>query len=236
MVGSSVSDILSQSLYKYESDHYRLSSENNKYRATAYKNAIIYVTAILVIIVLLTIVLFLYLKTRNRYKLQLIETNFTETQHMLELAHREELANQAKLLEIRKNYALLYHKEFAEIGRLYHTDSVSEVIEKGYLKYATRVGDILDEISSDKRKHTLFVARLNKDLDGIVDHLKEDFPNYDEDTIRFLCYVIAGFEPATIAMILGDNAGTVRSRKSRLKKQILESDTPNHALYEAFIT
>ena len=69
----------------------------------------------------------------------------------------------------------------------------------------------------------------------IVLKIRADFPELSEVSIRLLCLIISGFKDPAIATIMNKSISAVSTRKSRLRKQILEADTPNHELYEAFL-
>ena len=65
--------------------------------------------------------------------------------------------------------------------------------------------------------------------------IRAEFPGLGEKNYRFLSYVCAGFKDSTIESILDDSSGAVRTRRYRLRKQILNADSPNHDLYELLI-
>ena len=238
--GSEITSLLSQSLFKAEKEHFRLSTENEKLKSVSLRQLSLIIGSTLVLILLSVILLFILFKERAEYKNQLIENQYSEARRMLELAFEKEStehkASDNELKEIRKSYAKLFRQQYSEIGQLYEfREKQSDALERGYLKYAKRVSAIMSEISSDLGAQNQFETRLNRSLDGIMTHLRTDFPDFDEDTFRLLSYVIAGFDSTAIAAILGTNANTVRSRKTRLKRQILETDTPNFSQYEAYI-
>ena len=73
---------------------------------------------------------------------------------------------------------------------------------------------------------------MNRDLDDVMAHFREDFPSYQEDTFRFMSYVFAGFDAATIRLLMEmASDAAVHTKKSGIKKAILSSDSPHRDQY-----
>ena len=127
--------------------------------------------------------------------------------------------------------------QFSTVGDLCRTYFKTEKSGEYYQKEAVyrRVQDILSNISADDRLHAQFEAKINHDLDNIIDHLKTDLGEMSPTDERFLCYMIAGFDSSTIATILNLSMSNVYTKKSRLKDRIRQLDSPYNEQYQKII-
>jgi hypothetical protein len=135
---------------------------------------------------------------------------------------------------LQQSNAQLFRNQFAIINDLcktyFKTEKGGEARQKDaiYLK----VQYILSNISSDDQLHAQFESQINRDLDGIIDHLKADLGELNRTDERLLCYMIAGFDSSTIAAIFDLSLGSVYTRKSRLKERIRQLDSPYKEQYQ----
>lgn len=67
-------------------------------------------------------------------------------------------------------------------------------------------------------------------------HLREDMKNFHENDFVFLSYVVIGLDTSTMAWMMGLSKEGVRSKKFRLVKRILESQSRNSELYSKIFT
>ena len=83
---------------------------------------------------------------------------------------------------------------------------------------------MLKEINGDRSGHLRFEKMIDKSLNNIMKHFRDDFPNYNENDYRFVSYVIVGFDATTLSVIFDmPSQASVYMRKSRIKKQIINS-------------
>ena len=231
---------LSQSLYKAGSEHVMFKKEKAEKDAKTSRIMLMLIATIMVIIVLITCLIYQHHLVRVREDKALLEQQLSSAHQMLEIA-RKDFENEEKqrddvLHQLRCCFASMYQHSFNEIGKLYGKNlELSFMVDKGVEQYKKKVSAILKELSDDKHHRTMFEARVNNDLDNILDKIRADFPSFGPETIRFLSYVIVGFDAITISSILGEQSSASRMRKSRLMRQILETDTPNHDLYKTFL-
>ena len=238
---SLIRQLLAQSLYKAESSHYQHLSEVSQIKASAYKAATLTSFGLLVMASLLFIMLLRLRRLDQERKLVDMENQYSETKRLLEYSWKTEASalkdKEELIISLKSSFAKLFRQQLSDVGLLYEAQQKeSDVYSRGYIRYAARMSEVLNEISGDKEKHAQFEERINRVMDDIMLHIRQDFPELKETHYRLISYIIAGFEPTTIATILGEQQGTIRSKKSRLKKRILEKDTPNHDLYELFIS
>lgn len=198
-------------------------------------NAIL--VSIVISLLLLSILLFfLWRQNALKQKLSELELDLSEARRLKELSDSEKRDIAGLLYSLRVKYASMYQDQFSQIGKLFDKNlDYASVLNKGHNEFMSKVRDVLSTISNDTSGQNSFEERLDTTLDGIMTKLRKDFPFFNERTFRLLSFIIAGFEPSTIAAIMNENASSVRSRKSRLKQQILSSDSPNKELYEMFL-
>ena len=83
------------------------------------------------------------------------------------------------------------------------------------------MGEILKEIDGDRKGFRQLRKYIEEKLDKPISRLLKDIPDLKEDDIRLFCYLVIGYEPSLISLLMGiDNLGTVYSRKHRLLDRI----------------
>ena len=230
---------LEQSVYKAETERYRRLQEAASNKASTLKMLI--TLAVFAFILILLICAFLYEKRLRSSELQNREllSKVQEAEHMLDLARLKESEAQDDkdtLLNLRSLFARMYKNRFAKIGELYNLNpELSPKYDNNIKQYTDYINTILKEISGNEEDQEAFEDRINHDLDNIMLKLRQEFPKLKEDSFRFLSYVIVGFKDTTIANITGMSYDSTRVKKSKLRKQILSTQSPNLTLYEAFI-
>ena len=115
---------------------------------------------------------------------------------------------------------------YEEVYRFSNTEESSK--DQLFDSLKSRFGDL----RLDNKAQSGFEKLLDRDLDGIMGHFRQDYPNLSEDEFKLASYYFAGFDNTTVMMILGlPNLETTRKRKSRLKKKILDSVVQNKEKY-----
>ena len=72
---------------------------------------------------------------------------------------------------------------------------------------------------------------IDESFDGVMSKFRVDFNFWNESDLRFISYVMAGFESKVIANMLMISPNSVYVKNNRLKKKISESGSPNTDLY-----
>lgn len=214
--------ILRQSAVRAQRDYYVL--ENERIKARDLSMGIIGGLVLLLLLLLLAAAILLF-RRRDR------KTRF-EREALLDWAssmenQRDELSlSQARL---RSDYAKLYQSYFQKVGRISEIVQNSPDRERGVYY---QLSQLIKDIRLDKRGQKQFEAMMNRDLDDVMAHFREDFPSYQEDTFRFMSYVFAGFDAATIRLLMEmASDAAVHTKKSGIKKAILSSDSPHRDQY-----
>lgn len=246
---------LAQSVFKAQSDYYRLTAEVSEQKSTiANQRSVIILIASLMMAGLLYIV-FMKRKTaliREKDRLaqaveeseKLLETVRNRAKQekeerdkdIFDLKSRNE-RERDKIKELRDMYVSLYQKRFYEIGKYYDAASshrLESIKEKAYHDVISSTQTLFEEIASGSEGQKKFEARINADLDDIVSKIRSDFPKLKDDDIRFICYLIVGFDTSTISFLMDISKENVRVKKHRLREKLNGYAGPNETLYRLF--
>lgn len=246
---------LAQSVFKAQSDYYRLTAEVSEQKSTiANQRSVIILIASLMMAGLLYIV-FMKRKTALIREKDRLAQAVEESERLLEtvrnrakqekeerdkdifdLKSRNE-RERDKIKELRDMYVSLYQKRFYEIGKDYDAASshrLESIKEKAYHDVISSTQALFEEIASGSEGQKKFEARINADLDDIVSKIRSDFPKLKDDDIRFICYLIVGFDTSTISFLMDISKENVRVKKHRLREKLNGYSGPNETLYRLF--
>lgn len=246
---------LAQSVFKAQSDYYRLTAEVSEQKSTiANQRSVIILITGLMIIALLYVIFMKRKSTLIREKDRLTQAveeseRLLETvrnraneeksereKDILDLKSRNE-REQDKIKDLREMYVALYQKRFSEIGKYYDAASshrLESIKEKAYHDVIPSTQALFEEIASGSEGQKKFEARINADLDDIVSKIRSDFPKLKDDDIRFICYLIVGFDTSTISFLMDISKENVRVKKHRLREKLNGYAGPNETLYRLF--
>lgn len=246
---------LAQSVFKAQSDYYRLTAEVSEQKSTiSNQRSIIILITGLMIIALLYVIFMKRESTLIREKDRLTQAveeseRLLETvrnraneeksereKDILDLKSRNE-REQDKIKDLREMYVALYQKRFSEIGKYYDAASshrLESIKEKAYHDVISSTQALFEEIASGSEGQKKFEARINADLDDIVSKIRSDFPKLKDEDIRFICYLIVGFDTSTISFLMDISKENVRVKKHRLREKLNGYSGPNETLYRLF--
>jgi cytochrome c-type biogenesis protein CcmH/NrfG len=133
---------------------------------------------------------------------------------------------------LKAEYAKMYKDKFSYLARLcesyYNSNDYIEPDKRVY----RQVKRMVDEIGNDKKGQQHFEKMINRDLDNIMLHFREDFPKYGEEDYRFVSYVFIGFDSVTLMAIFQmPSSASVYMKKSRIKRAIQESSSKYKPYY-----
>lgn len=246
---------LAQSVFKAQSDYYRLNAEVSEQKSTiANQRSIIFLIVGLMIVGSLYIAFMKRKIALSREKERLTQA-VEESERLLETVmkrakqEKEERdknifdlkslneREQDKIKELRDMYVTLYQKRFCEIGKYYDAASshrLESIKEKAYHDVISSTQTLFEEIASGSEGQKKFEARINADLDDIVSKIRSDFPKLKDEDIRFICYLIVGFDTSTISFLMDISKENVRVKKHRLREKLNGYSGPNETLYRLF--
>lgn len=131
--------------------------------------------------------------------------------------------NRKLLLErdsVKKRYIEMCRSNFGHVARVNELLTTTEDKDtKLYLRLKFNV----QELQDDEKSQREFESMLNESFDNVMSHFREAFPERKPRFYRFASYVFAGFEPATISVLISDlSKDNVYVEKSRLKSRIMK--------------
>lgn len=246
---------LAQSVFKAQSDYYRLNAEVSEQKSTiANQRSVIFLIVGLMIVGSLYIAFMKRKIALSREKERLTQA-VEESERLLETVRnrakqeKEERdknifdlkslneREQDKIKDLREMYVALYQKRFSEIGKYYDAASshrLESIKEKAYYDVISSTQALFEEIASGSEGQKKFEARINADLDDIVSKIRSDFPKLKDEDIRFICYLIVGFDTSTISFLMDITKENVRVKKHRLREKLNGYSGPNETLYRLF--
>lgn len=71
--------------------------------------------------------------------------------------------------------------------------------------------------------------------DGVMQHLRADFPGMKESDRRLLCYIFGGFSPQVISLFMEESVANIYARKSRIKARIKSSESAHREQFIALL-
>ena len=123
-----------------------------------------------------------------------------------------------------------YLSELLEILQDNQDELNEENLRNTYFAIKRKVCDL----SSDANARNRFERLLNEESNNIVYRFRMDFPQLPEESIRLASLVFAGFDNATLSLLLGDTSTNTRTLKNRLMRKILSSNAQNKDEYLAY--
>ena len=246
---------LAQSVFKAQSDYYRLNAEVSEQKSTIANQRSVIILVVGLMMVGLLYIVFMKRKIALIREKDRLTQAVEESERLLETVRnraKEEKEERDKdifdlksinererdkIKELRDMYVTLYQKRFCEIGKYYDAASshrLESIKEKAYNDVISSTQALFEEIASGSEGQKKFEARINADLDDIVSKIRSDFPKLKDEDIRFICYLIVGFDTSTISFLMDISKENVRVKKHRLREKLNGYSGPNETLYRLF--
>lgn len=179
---------------------------------------------VLIVLSLLGVSLFLRQKARREAEIARLSAIASQTKVLLEESERQNETYRSQFIrQYKAQFATLQQLAEEALTARHRTDP-----EK-YL--ARKANELARLVSDDEKGWKEFEARLDRDLDGIMTHLREDYPDRQEKTYRLIGYLIAGFDATAISLLLDYSVDSVYVRKSRILKDLKALDSPRRQQY-----
>lgn len=230
---------LAQSTSKAQRDYFEALSaaEHNHSRVQLF----FLLSVILVLFVIALWVVLLFKKRNHRIiaeKNTIAElASVSRAQVIQAEQHTNELITQLDekdrvIMKLKAEYSRMYKDKFSYLAKLCETYYMSMDFREPDKHVYKRVKEMVAEIGNDKKGHQHLEKMINRDLDNIMLHFREDFPNYSENDYRFVCYLFMGFDSVTLMTIFQmPSSSSVYTRKSRIKRTVQESSSVHRSVY-----
>lgn len=215
-----ITDILNQALASVQRDFYESESEHAEYKAKSRTYALISVVIIFFLLLSLGYFVFSsYLKKQKDEKDRYI--NYAEeVSRQLKALQREADAMPA----LKRKYIDLYKEKFESLRLLCDNYLLYQDRTDAEKKMYSRVVAMINEIRGDKSSIGELESILDKDLDGLMTVLRSEIKAKEVD-YSIYAYCAIGFDATTISNLLDLSVNQVYIRKSRIKRQIENSDS-----------
>ena len=148
--------------------------------------------------------------------------------------YADEVSRQLKALQteadampaLKRKYVELYKEKFESLRQLCDNYLLYQDRTDAEKKMYSRVVAMINEIRGDKSSIGELESILDKDLDGLMTALRSEIKAKEVD-YSIYAYSIIGFDATTISNLLDLSVNQVYIRKSRIKRQIENSDSEN---------
>lgn len=229
------------SILQYQRDYLSAETKVLKKDNEIEKQRHVFIIVLSFLCLALIVVLFTRRNAVLNKRIEELSSLHEESKRMLDLQNARtaiidaQLAEKdAALLSLRKQFASLYKAQYKTLNDLcaaYLSPIKKERRDVVYDEVMNQLRFIINDEDSQKE----FMSLVNKSLNGIIEKLRKDLPNHQESDIRFLTYIIVGFDAKTISSLTGYSVGTVYTKKNRLKGAIANLSSPHRDLYLDYI-
>ena len=225
---SIISSTLKQSVVKAQRDYFEESSARALERSRYQRNIIWLLVALFSLVFLAGYALVSRRKTKHEAEISRLSDILLQTEALLKQTEEEKEDYKAKFITKFKGQFVTLRKMVEDYlktqGRSDQKDYVFRKVE-GMAKL----------VSDDKEGNRMFEKQLNEELGSIMDHFREDIPGKDESTYRFVSYLIAGFDPPVISLLMGYSIGFIYKKKSRLVTEVSQIQSAYKGQYLDFL-
>ena len=230
--------LLQQSSVKTQRDFYELRSASNKKESDQRR---VIITLLLLSVLLL--LLFLWL-TYKRYKEKMARQNRDYMEVLKEIAdyndslkqriqvlseERDRISEQRDIL--KRNLFKIEKNRFKELSALCNSYFRMEGDFAEMNSISNEAKKYLNLIGIGKEKFSELESVVNTSFQNAMLCFRKEFPKHKERYYQVVCMIFAGFKTKTIALAINQNEQFVFMTKSRLKKEVTESDVPHRSLF-----
>lgn len=130
---------------------------------------------------------------------------------------------------LQNNYVKLQQAHFQELGNLYKSAVKAELSNNIIQQkiFFEKIKKFWKMIASEQDEEKIFEQQINTCFDNVMVHLRAELPGHGESYYQFACFVFAGFDRELIMSLTQSSAHSVYSRKKRLRRDIIDADTPH---------
>lgn len=210
---------LRHSLYKTQSEYFiekTAKIESEKKIVELRRNQLIlllFVAIFILLIVLMT------LRNRSLSRIKEISLLLKESGDRLKNITTELSEKDSQIDVLSHNFLIIYKSKYQNLNRLcasYLAPSGKAAKDRIY----NEVKDVLEEFAMDKSSPSLSERMVNKELNGLMDTIRQECGTLSEAEFRLISLFIMGFEAKTIALLMGYTTSSIYGKKARIKKRI----------------
>ena len=213
-----IAQALSQSLSLTQRDYYEAQTEIAEYKIKIRTLVffMVVMTSLLLIFILSAVIVVKRRKHREEKEsyIQYVE----ETTRQLNVLRKEDVPS------LKRKYLELYKSRFENLRVLCDNYLQFKGKDNAESQMYSKVVYMVDELRSEMQDRVRFEEMLDADLNGVMTAIRRDVKMKEIDYVIF-SYIIIGFDATTISRLIDTSVNTVYIRKSRIKRQIEESDS-----------
>ncbi len=179
--------------------------------------------ALLIAAILATLVLYFWARKAQ-----------TEKQLLLQREENDRLLSAAEELRSRLGSVQKSDKKadyLATLDRLCEQYYIYEGTDKLQPRILGEVRSIVEGLRSDPDVQKSLERSLDKEHDGAVSRLREDFPKLKEEDVLLFCFVASGFSATTISTLIEKDKPYVYNRIYRLKERLKTAPEAHRDLF-----
>lgn len=209
-----VIEVLKHSLAHTQKNYFESLSEMYEYKERSKTLALICVLAVSILIIssgLFFIFRYMHLKEEEKERY---------IQYAEEISRQLEASKNEDYPVLKRKYMELYHSKFETIGYLYEQYALSSGKKNADKILYDKVKLILNEFKSSFDKNSTFEDIINRDMDNIVQKLRDEVTDLKEIDYKIFAFTLVGFDVTTISHLLDMSINAVHVRKTRIRKHI----------------
>lgn len=227
---------LGQSLVATQRDYYADKALREQQYSELLKSRLAVLLLSIAVIVFILVGVVIILRRREIKKASQYESILEEVKNELLNETRNGNASKQEVANLQEQFRRVYKHHFDLLARFYEDYDIQRRNGVPEEQRNQQILKIIEGLRGDDESGNRFEAVVNEDMNGIMDHFREDFPSFNEQDYRLFCYYVAGFSTKTISIIVHDmSADAIYMRKSRMKKHIQESDCPRRETYLEYL-
>ena len=187
-------------------------------------------SAAVIILLCLAFASLLYFRLKKAEVKRRLAEEKAETERYMGIAEelQERLKTQMRRLPSEKHLSIA---KLDMLERLCEQYYIYEGTDNLQPKILSEVKSAIKGLREDPSVLSGLELMLNRNFDGVVTKLKENFPKMKEEESRLFIFVASGFSSTTIATLTGKEKQYIYNRIYRLKGRISESDVENKELF-----
>ncbi len=173
----------------------------------------------------------LHSRQKNRYLAEIERINSIMEQLKMLLTETE-----TEKETLRSRFVAQYKAQFVTLRKLAEETLVAEKRRDSEQYLLRKMEDLTRMILHDEQGHRVFESLLDRDLDGIMLHIRSDYPGRQEKTYWLISFLIAGFDATSISLFLDYSVESVYVRKSKIIKDFKEMESDRKELYLSYLS
>ena len=217
-------EALSQNVTGAVSDYY--SYETRIKESEANKHKLIWIIVLLVSSFII-IGLWVYFRMLIRKKKNLIEQNMLTAENLRQILEIKD----SSLASAQDTISNLFANQFRLVDELCSDYYECKGTPKEKNKVYEKVVNIISGLGSDPNIINQMEEKINQGLDNLIADFRKDYKELKDSDVQLFIYLVMGFSPRAMSVLISQKLEVVYNRKSSLKRKIKEGNSTKKELY-----